>query len=96
MDSPFGQLAQFRPGVARWIPELASQVIIFVSSTQFEGAVATELKKSKRIGRRYYLTYHGPNIHPDAKRELQIGKDTVTVYFEEKREEFTEIQELES
>ena len=95
MDSPFGQLAQFRPGVARWIPELGSQVIIFVSSTQFDGAVATELKKSKRIGKRYYLAYHGPNIHEDAKRELQIGKDSVTIYFEEK-EEFTEIQELES
>jgi DNA sulfur modification protein DndD len=49
MDSPFGQLSQFRPGVARWIPELAPQVVIFVSSTQYEGAVATELKKSKRI-----------------------------------------------
>jgi DNA sulfur modification protein DndD len=96
MDSPFGQLAQFRPGVARWIPELAPQVIIFVSSTQFEGAVATELKKSKRIGKRYYLAYHGPNIHADALRELLIGKDNVTVYFEERKEEFTEIQELES
>lgn len=95
MDSPFGQLSQFRPGVARWIPELAPQVIIFVSSTQFEGDVATELKKSKRIGKRYYLAYHGPNIQPDAKRELQIGKDPVTVYFEE-RDEFTKICELET
>jgi DNA sulfur modification protein DndD len=95
MDSPFGQLAQFRPGVARWVPQLAPQVVLLVSSTQFEGAVDTELKKSKRIGKRYYLTYHGPNIHPEAKKELQIGKNTVTVYFEEK-EEFTEIQELES
>jgi DNA sulfur modification protein DndD len=95
MDSPFGQLAQFRPGVARWIPELAPQVIIFVSSTQFEGAVASELKKSRRVGKRYYLAYHGPNIHPDAKREIQIGKDSVTVYFEEK-EEYSEIRELES
>ena len=71
-------------------------VIIFVSSTQFEGAVATELKKSKRIGKRYYLAYHGPNIHADAQRELLIGKNTVTVYTEDKKEEFTEIQELES
>ena len=96
MDSPFGQLSQFRPGVARWIPELANQVIIFVSSTQFEGAVATELKKSKRIGKRYYLAYHGPNIHAEAQRELLIGKHNVTVYSEDKKEEFTEIQELES
>lgn len=96
MDSPFGQLSQFRPGVARWIPELANQVIIFVSSTQFEGAVATELKKSKRIGKRYYLAYHGPDIHADAQREITIGKDKVTVYSENKKEEFTEIQELES
>ncbi|HRY51569.1 MAG TPA: AAA family ATPase [Candidatus Paceibacterota bacterium] len=95
MDSPFGQLSQFRPGVARWIPELAPQVIIFVSSAQFEGSVANELKRSRRIGKRYFLTYHGPHIHAEAKRELQIGKDPVTVYFENK-EEFTEIQELES
>lgn len=96
MDSPFGQLSQFRPGVARWIPELANQVIIFVSSTQFEGAVEKELKKSKRIGKRYYLAYHGPNIHADAQRELLIGRNNVTVYFEDKKEEFTEIQELEN
>lgn len=96
MDSPFGQLSQFRPGVARWIPELAPQVIIFVSSTQFEGAVADELKKSKRIGKRYYLTYHGPNIQPDARRELQIGRTPVTVYIEERRDEYTEICELET
>jgi DNA sulfur modification protein DndD len=95
MDSPFGQLSQFRPGVARWIPKLAPQVIIFVSSTQFEGDVAKELKESNRIGKRYFLSYHGPNIHPDAKRELRIGRSLVTVYFEEK-EEFTEIQELEN
>lgn len=96
MDSPFGQLSQFRPGVARWIPELAPQVIILVSRAQFEGDVETELKRSKRIGKRYYLAYHGPNIQADAQRELRIGKDTVTVYFEEKKDEFTEIRELET
>jgi len=95
MDSPFGQLSQFRPGVARWIPELAPQVIILVSNTQYEGAVDNELRRSRRIGKRYILAYHGPNIHPDAKRELKIGKDPVTVYFEE-NEEFTEVQELEN
>ena len=96
MDSPFGQLSQFRPGVARWIPELAPQVIIFVSSTQFEGSVETELKNSKRIGKRYYLAYHGPHIHAEAKREITLGRSKVTVYHQEKKEEFTEIQELES
>lgn len=95
MDSPFGQLSQFRAGIARWIPALAPQVIILVSHTQYDGDVANELKKSKRIGKRYYLAYHGPNIHSDAKRELQIGKAPVTVYHEE-REEFSEICELES
>ena len=96
MDSPFGQLSQFRPGVARWIPELAPQVIIFVSSAQFEGSVETELKNSNRIGKRYYLAYHGPHIHAEAKREITLGRSKVTVYHQEKKEEFTEIQELES
>lgn len=47
------------------------------------------------MGKSYYLAYHGRNIHADAKREIQIGKDPVTVYFEE-REEYSEIRELES
>lgn len=96
MDSPFGQLStRFRAGVARWIPSLAPQVIIFVSHTQFEGPVAAELKKSRKVGRRYYLAYHGPELPKDAEQELLVGKTPVQVYFESK-EEHTKICELES
>lgn len=95
MDSPFGQLStRFRAGVAKWIPSLAPQVIILVSHTQYNGAVEDELKKSRRVGKRYYLAYHGPELPKDAERELKIGKQPIEVYFESK-EEFTEVRELE-
>lgn len=95
MDSPFGQLGVlFREGVARWIPSLAPQVIILVSHTQFNGPVEDELKKSKRVGRRYYLAYHGSEVRKDADTELTLAKNKVAVYFESP-EEFTEIKELE-
>ena len=96
MDSPFGQLStRFRSGVARWIPNLAPQVIILVSHTQFEGPVADELKKSKKVGKRYYLAYHGRELPKAAEQELQINKARVQVYFEAK-EEHTQICELDA
>ncbi len=94
MDSPFGHLGNaFRAGVARWIPTLAPQVIILVSSSQYRGAVEEQLSASKRIGRRYVLCYHGPSKKQEAETELQISGTTYTVY-EESRIEFTEIREI--
>lgn len=96
MDSPFGQLGeQYRAGIAKWIPSLAPQVVVLVSSTQFNGPVEEELKRSKRVGKRYYLAYHGPDLPKSAETELKLGNSNVTVYFEE-REEFTKICELEN
>jgi DNA sulfur modification protein DndD len=96
MDSPFGQLGVlFREGVARWIPSLAPQVVILVSHTQFNGPVEDELKKSKRVGRRYYLAYHGPEVRKDADTELTLGRSKYQVY-QHNREEFTEICEIDA
>ncbi len=96
MDSPFGQLStRFREGVARWLPDLAPQVIIFASSTQYEGAVANVLRQSKRIGKRYYLSYHGPHLQPDARQELIIEGRHLEQYFESP-EEYTEIIEVDA
>ena len=94
MDSPFGQLStRFREGVARWVPDIAPQVVIFASSTQYEGAVANVLRESKRIGKRYYLSYHGPHLQPDARQELVVEGQRLDQYFESP-EEFTEIIEV--
>lgn len=95
MDSPFGQLStRFRTGVAKWIPDLAPQVVIFVSSTQYEGPVANVLRDTKKIGKRYYLRYHGPHLQTDAKQDLSIVDKTFEQYIES-TEEFTEIMEVE-
>ena len=94
MDSPFGQLSlQFREGVAKWIPTLAPQVVIFASSTQYEGPVADVLRKARRVGKRYYLCYHGPKLALNARSELSLEGKLLEQYVEA-REEHTEIREV--
>ncbi|WP_193211135.1 AAA family ATPase [Luteolibacter marinus] len=85
MDSPFGQLgANFRRGIAQLLPFLAPQVILFASTEQYFGvsdAVADELTKSKRIGKRYYLAYHAPTLPKEATEFLKIGDGEFQQYF---------------
>lgn len=60
MDSPFGALDnQHRREVSRTIPRLASQVVVMVTDSQWEGPVQEEM--SSRIGKQYYLKHdrHG-------------------------------------
>lgn len=59
MDSPFGSLDQiYRRQVAKAIPQLANQLIILVTKTQWEGEVETET--ASLIGQQYVLTYYSP------------------------------------
>ena len=61
MDSPFGSLDQiYRQQVAKAIPELANQLIILATKTQWRGEVQTETES--RIGREYVLTYYSPKV----------------------------------
>ena len=61
MDSPFGSLDRiYRKKVAKAIPELANQLVIFVTKTQWQGEVEAETKS--RIGNEYVLTYYSPKI----------------------------------
>jgi DNA sulfur modification protein DndD len=92
-DSPFGSLSIFRFGVAKWVPDLAPQVVLLVSPRQFDGDVADALRETGRIGKRYYLAYHGPSIPDRAQPQLVVDGQTVQQYFESE-EEFTEIREL--
>lgn len=95
MDSPFGQLGEeFRTGVARWVPELAPQVVILVSSSQYRGAVEAALTATNCIGRRYMLCYHGPTKRKEAATRITIAGKTF-VQYKEGQIEFTEIKELE-
>ncbi|MFO1489439.1 MAG: AAA family ATPase [Kiritimatiellia bacterium] len=95
MDSPFGQLGdEFRSGVAKWIPSLAPQVIVMVSSSQYKGAVESELGSSRRIGRRYMLCYNGPSKRKDAATRISIAGRS-HVQYREAKVEFTEVREIE-
>ena len=94
IDSPFGSLSMYRREVAQYIPEIAPQVILLVSPSQYDGAVHEALTNSGRIGRRYYLSYTGPLREGMPSNELTIGDNRVQHYFMSNEEEFTSIREL--
>ena len=61
MDSPFGSLDQtYRRQVAKAIPELANQLVILATKTQWRGEVETETMQ--HIGQEYVLTYYSPKL----------------------------------
>lgn len=95
IDSPFGSLSIFREGVARDIPELAPQVLLLVSPEQYNGAVEKALNASGRVGRRYYLVYHGPSIPQRASSpDLIVNGQRLQQYVANNRDEYTEIVSL--
>ena len=70
VDSPFGHLDPlYRKGVAEFLPSLASQVILLVSTSQASDAVMETL--SPKIGDEYVLTRHN--------REDGTGKQPETI-----------------
>lgn len=61
MDSPFGSLdPTYRQLIARYIPELADQIILLLSGTQWKGEVEKECKA--RVGKHVSLIYHAPEV----------------------------------
>jgi len=94
MDSPFGQLGdELRAGIANWIPQLAPQVVILVSSSQYRGEVEKKLTEIDRVGKRYLLAYHAPTKRPEAAEMITIGGKRLRQYFQNEVE-FTEIKEI--
>ena len=62
MDSPFGSLdSEYREMVAKHIPQLAEQVIVFASRSQYRNEVETEFEA--RCAKHYSLVYHAPKIN---------------------------------
>jgi len=94
IDSPFGSLSIFREGVAKYIPELAPQVVLFVSPKQYDGEVEQVLSSSGRIGKRYYLTYYGPAKPEKASPELVVEGQRIQQYFSLETDEYSEIVPL--
>jgi DNA sulfur modification protein DndD len=94
MDSPFGSLDNFhREGVAKMLPQLAHQVVAFVSSSQYEGPVETTFSNPNLVGKRYYLVYHGPTLPAEARQQVKVEGNTLKLY-QQANEEFTEIREI--
>lgn len=59
MDSPFGALdREYREKIAEHIPQLADQVVIFASNSQWSKEV--DEKCRPYIGKEYSLVYHAP------------------------------------
>lgn len=73
MDSPFGSLDEsYQKQVARAIPALAPQVVIFVSKSQGLNAVRDEL--APRVGKEYVDVYYTPKAGASESIELH-GKE---------------------
>ena len=83
MDSPFGALdPDYRNKIAEYIPELAEQVIIMVSESQWKGEVAQQVRP--RTGKEYTLHYFTPAAKDD-DRTPSVGSSD--------KYEYTEIKE---
>ena len=69
VDSPFGHLDPlYRKGVANFLPELASQVVLLVSTSQASKEVLDEL--DERIGMQYILTRYNKTSQGSKEEEL--------------------------
>lgn len=84
MDSPFGALdREYREKIAEHIPQLADQVIIFASNSQWSKEV--DEKCRPYIGEEYSLVYHAPK---------SSGREEDTSYVKRTDgPEFTKIEE---
>jgi DNA sulfur modification protein DndD len=72
LDSPFGQLDNsYRESTARFVPSMAPQVVLLVSSSQGKEQVYSALQD--RIGREYVLIAH------NKEERGQKGEDLLTV-----------------
>ncbi len=94
MDSPFGSLDEnSRRHIAKTIPQLANQLIVLVTKTQWRGEVEAEM--TDRIGREYVLTYYSSK--PDCQQDyIELGGERYPLVKQSPNEyEYTEIMEVE-
>ncbi|MGF2038325.1 MAG: AAA family ATPase [Nostoc sp. CmiVER01] len=90
MDSPFGSLDEnSRRHIAKTIPQLANQLIVLVTKTQWRGEVEAEM--TERIGREYVLTYFSSK--PDCEQDyIELGGERYPLVKQSPNEfEYTEI-----
>jgi DNA sulfur modification protein DndD len=93
MDSPFGTLDEmYRRQIAKTIPNLANQLVVLVTKTQWRGEVAEEM--ANYIGREYILTYNSPKLDCE-EDSIVIDSDRYSLVKQSPNEfEYTEIIEV--
>jgi DNA sulfur modification protein DndD len=94
VDSPFGHLDPlYRRGVAEFLPNLASQVILLVSTSQASEAVMATL--ADKVGQEYVLTRHnrsdGAGKQPEAIEIRGCSYDLTTYNSELEGTRVTEV-----
>lgn len=73
MDSPYGQLDDVHKRlVAKYIPQLAQQIILMATSSQWKGPVEEECEKF--VGKHVSLIHHAPKVDKES-RYAQSGAD---------------------
>ncbi len=93
MDSPFGSLdVNYRRHIAKIIPQLANQLVVLATKTQWRGEVEEEI--AGRIGRQYVLTYYSSK--PDCEQDyIELGGEKYPLIRQSPNEfEYTEIVEV--
>ena len=93
MDSPFGSLDEiYRRQVAKSIPQLANQLVILATKTQWRGEVAEEVVNY--IGKEYVLVYHSPK--PECEEDfIELNGESYPLVTRRSSEfEYTEIVEV--
>jgi DNA sulfur modification protein DndD len=95
MDSPFGSLDEiYRRQIAKIIPQLANQLVVLVTKTQWRGEVAEEI--ADRVGREYVLIYYSSK--PDCEEDsIELGGVRYPLVRQSPNEfEYTEIVEVDN
>lgn len=83
LDSPFGQLDdEYRKTAAQYVPEMAGQVVLMVSTSQASGGVLEALHG--RIGEEYVLIRHNKDARGARNPEVKQfnGNDVETTLFD--------------
>ncbi|MBE9223198.1 AAA family ATPase [Cyanobacterium stanieri LEGE 03274] len=93
MDSPFGSLDEiYRTQVAKAIPQLANQLVVLVTKTQWR--IEVEKQMDKYINRQYVLVYRSPKQDSQEDYITINGKSYPLVTQSDNQFEYTEIIEV--
>ena len=93
MDSPFGSLDEiYRRQVARLIPQLANQLVVMVSKTQWRVEVADEM--TPRVGKEYVFVFNSNKPDTQTDDIVLYGKSYPLVRKSAYDYEYTEVLEV--